>query len=105
MVLNGTASTDPDDDPLAFTWTQFSGPPVTLTDADKDSPQFTIEEPGTYRFQLVVNDGVDESEPDLVEVVVPYQEIDTGDTSCNTAPGMGLLGTGLALAGLLRRRR
>ena len=39
-TLDGTDSTDPNDDPLSFEWTQDSGPTVTLTDANTDSPSF-----------------------------------------------------------------
>ena len=105
VVLNGSASSDPDGDPLAYSWTQFSGPPVTLDKADTDSAQFTVEQPGTYRFDLVVTDGEEESPADRVEVVVPYQEIKTGDTGCATVPGGGGLSAALARRGLLRRRR
>ena len=31
VQLDGTASTDPDSDPLTFTWSQRSGPTVTLS--------------------------------------------------------------------------
>ena len=105
VLLNGSASSDPEDDPLGFTWTQFSGPEVTLLQEDTDSPQFTVEKPGTYRFDLVVNDGIEDSEPDRVEVVVPYKSIETGDRGCSSVPGGASWVWGLALAGLLGRRR
>ena len=105
VVLNGTASSDPDGDPLGFTWTQFSGPDAGLEKADTDSPQFTVATAGTYRFDLVVTDGENDSEPDRVDVVVPNPDIKTGDTGCSNAPGFSLLATLLATASLRRRRR
>lgn len=106
VILNGSASTDPDDDPLAYAWTQISGPPVELSKADTAYPELTVEGGGTYRFELVVTDGESDSDPDMVEVVVPFTVIETGYEGCATAGTLGnwgLLATlGLALS---RRRR
>lgn len=103
VILTGKGSSDPDGDILGFAWTQVSGPPITLDHDTTDSPQFTVEAPGTYRFSLVVDDGDGPSAPDQVEVIVPYKEIQTGDTSaCTHASASPLLG--LVALGLLRRR-
>lgn len=68
IVLNGSASDDPDGDPLTFDWNQEDGPPVDLLDADKAYPSFKGTEPGTYAFSLVVSDGASASAADLVLV-------------------------------------
>jgi hypothetical protein len=61
VTLNGSASSDPDSDPLTYSWVQVSGPAVTLTSADTAFPQFTapyVSNTGaTLQFQLTVNDG------------------------------------------------
>ena len=42
VALNGSLSSDPDDDALTYAWVQLSGgPAVTLTGADTASPTFT----------------------------------------------------------------
>lgn len=60
-TLNGSASSDPDSDPLTYSWVQVAGPTVTLTGADTALPQFTAPFVGaagaTLQFQLTVNDG------------------------------------------------
>jgi hypothetical protein len=40
VTLNGSG-TDPNDDPIHFTWTQTDGPSVTLAGADTETPSFT----------------------------------------------------------------
>lgn len=107
VILNGSASEDPDGDPLAFTWTQISGPTVELSKAETDSPEFTVPEGGTYRFELIVSDGEDESDPDTVEVIAPYMVIEDGYEGCaHGAGGAGLIGivAGIGLTGAARRR-
>lgn len=104
VILNGSASEDLDGDPLAFAWTQIGGPPVELSRAETDSPEFTIPEGGTYRFELIVTDGVHESDPDVVEIIAPYQLIDDGYEGCSHLGGAGALWPGLLLIGLARRR-
>jgi len=68
VILDGMASSDPDGDPLTFSWIQTAGPPVVLTGADTATPAFTPVAAGTYAFQLMVNDGLDWSDPDIVTV-------------------------------------
>ncbi|MGH9975796.1 MAG: PKD domain-containing protein [Nitrososphaeraceae archaeon] len=65
VTLDGTGSSDPDDDQLTYTWSQIAGPSVALNDVTLVSPSFTapeIDEETTLTFQLAVNDGVQESE-------------------------------------------
>ncbi|MGZ8927332.1 MAG: choice-of-anchor tandem repeat GloVer-containing protein [Methylobacter sp.] len=72
VTLNGTSSSDPDNgpSPLTYSWTQTSGPTVTLTGADTAQPSFIPLTPGTYVFSLVVNDGRANSAFDSVTVTV-----------------------------------
>ena len=71
--LDGSASSDPDSDPLIFTWTQTAGPSVTLSDPSSATPIFTAPQVSTstvLTFQLVVNDGTLDSSPDTVNITV-----------------------------------
>jgi hypothetical protein len=70
VTLNGTASADPDNNPLGFTWTQAGGPSVALSDASAPAPSFRPTAPGVYTFSLVVNDGQTTSAPDTIAVAV-----------------------------------
>ena len=70
-AVNGSASSDPDGDPLTFTWSFISKPAgsaATLSDPSAVAPTFAVDVPGTYELQLIVNDGHVDSTPDTVTV-------------------------------------
>ncbi len=73
VFLDGTASYDADGDAIvSYVWAQASGPDVTggvgqLTGA---TPTFTPSVPGTYVFDLVVEDAELSSAPDRVTITI-----------------------------------
>jgi len=68
VTLNGTLSSDPDNDPLTFAWTQVSGPAVSLSSPAAAQPTFVPTVAGAYGFELVVNDGSLFSAPNAVAI-------------------------------------
>ena len=74
VMLDGSASSDPEADALSYSWTQLSGTPVALSDAASARPRFTAPDVGqggeTVTFQLVVSDGAATSAPDTVSIAV-----------------------------------
>jgi hypothetical protein len=76
--LDASGSSDYEGDPLEYSWTQESGPDVSLEGADTITPIFTPQEAGTYTFSLTVNDGIDQSDPDTVAVNI-YWWLPEGD--------------------------
>jgi len=70
VTLDGSASFDPDDDPIIFAWTQTSGPGVTLTGADTATPTFTPTVVAIYSFQVRVSDNDAGSRTDSMTVNV-----------------------------------
>lgn len=71
VTLDGSASSDPDGDKLAYNWSQVLGTPVMLENADKNQPTFTApERPDHLVFELSVNDGEFTSHTDSIIVSV-----------------------------------
>lgn len=116
IVLNGTQSFDAEGDQLTFAWSIVSQPPdsaIQLNDATAINPTFAAAEPGSYIFQLVVDDGFLSSSPATAEVTVTGPPPD--DMGCAANGIVGILpitriGDGLILALLVgaligRRRR
>jgi hypothetical protein len=71
VSLNGTGSTDPENDTLTYAWTQTGGPAVTLTGANTATPSFTAPAgPATLTFELEVCDTEPLCDTDSVTVNV-----------------------------------
>jgi len=71
VTLDGSASSDPDNDPLTYKWTAPAG--ITLSSSSTAKPTFTAPEVAAntnYTFSLIVNDGITDSQTDQVVITV-----------------------------------
>ena len=69
VLLDGTSSSDVDNDSLTFLWSFISIPSgsiAILSDPTSPTPDFLVDLPGAYDVQLIVNDGNANSVPDTV---------------------------------------
>ena len=73
VMLDGSASSDPDGEALNLMWVQTAGPTAMLSDATAPRPMFTAPRVGrtgaVLTFELTVSDGL-ESRTDTVDVAV-----------------------------------
>jgi len=71
VVLDGSGSSDPDGDTLAYAWTIASAPAgstAALADPNSARPSFVPDVAGAYVVRLVVNDGTLDSPADTTTV-------------------------------------
>lgn len=71
IMLDGSASYDPDGDPLVWSWAILSAPgssTATLINEDRSNPQLYLDREGVWELELTVSDGV-VSAQDTVQVV------------------------------------
>ena len=66
-ILNGSASYDPNNDPLTYLWQQTSGTTVVLSDATLPNPSFIAPADTNLSFELTVTAN-NESASDLVNI-------------------------------------
>ena len=92
--LNGSGSSDVDGDTLSYRWTLSApaGSAAVLSNRTAVRPSFVADLPGSYRIQLVVNDGIENSDPNTVTITTqpgntapqanagPNQTVMVGDT-------------------------
>lgn len=105
VILNGTTSL-PSDAELEFSWTQVSGPKVSLDDPSSGEPRFMVGNPGVHKFELVVSDGNVESAPSESYVVGLDRTASPGaaQTGCSHAPLAAGWLMGLGVLALRRRK-
>jgi hypothetical protein len=70
ITLDGSRSFDPQNAVLSYHWTEISGWQVQLSDPNAVKPTFLHPWPGTYLFQLVVNNGLQDGKPAVVTVAI-----------------------------------
>ena len=90
VTLDGSGSSDPDDDPLKYRWNQYRGERVALSSRDVVNPTFTAPQELTadvvLNFRLLVTDPGGRFDTDTVEVTVTVTDEDNENPGKPLAP-------------------
>ena len=76
VTLDGSGSSDVDLDTLSYRWAitaRPAGSSAVLSDPFAAQPSFAADAGGTFVVQLIVNDGVVDSDPDTATITVRIQ--------------------------------
>ncbi|MFZ5516479.1 MAG: PKD domain-containing protein [Candidatus Zhuqueibacterota bacterium] len=73
VVLDGSGSSDPDNDSLTYKWTSADPSVIMVTSLTNPIAGFRPSEINDYKFYLVVNDGTEDSAKDSVLVSVTME--------------------------------
>jgi len=91
VTLDGSASSDVNGDSLSYAWRFIDNPGgsnVSLDDVNAVTPQFTVDLPGSYELELVVNDGLLNSAPDTVKITTS-NSVPTANAGANQSARVG----------------
>ena len=84
VALDGSASTDPNNDITSYLWTKISGPSsFTIANANAAQTQVTNLIEGVYEFELKVTDARGLIDKDIVQVTVMLNQLPPC-TTCRT---------------------
>ena len=100
LTLDGTASSDADDDTLLYSWSLTSSPAgssATITNSAEFIASITVDEIGDYIISLVVNDGTVQSAADSMTITVTEY---SGSASITTGLGTATLSDNLFPSGV-----
>ncbi|QQR47858.1 myxosortase-dependent M36 family metallopeptidase MepA [Myxococcus xanthus] len=106
-TLDGSASSDANGDALTYHWTQVSGPNATISGADQAVAVVNLpdldDKTASFSFRLTVKDSAGAESSTTVQFAARNGGDSGGCSATGAGAPVGMIG--LALLGLLRRRR
>jgi hypothetical protein len=92
VLLDGSGSSDPQNDTLSFSWQVTAHPAganISLNDSTTPRPNFTSLIPGAYQFELTVTDTSGNSDTDTVSVTLINTPPTISVAAYNRSPVIG----------------
>lgn len=89
VILDGSSSSDPDNNIISYSWTKFAGPySFNITTPNSAKTKVTNLVVGTYRFELKVTDPGGLSSKDTVQVTVGYDSPPVANCDAGNRPSL-----------------
>jgi hypothetical protein len=99
VVLNSSASYDPDADPITYTWSQVSGASVQIFNGTTATPFFTPTTSGVFAFKVTVSDGQVSSTDTVTITVDNHNQVPVAVISGSSSNIMAAVGYTVTLDG------
>jgi len=89
VVLNASASYDPDLDPISYTWTQVSGASVVIYNGNTAQAFFTPTTSGVFEFKVSVSDGQATAVDNVIVTVDNANQVPVANAGSNIVATLG----------------
>jgi len=99
VVLNASSSSDPDADPITYSWSQVSGASVQIFNGTTATPFFTPTTSGVFVFKVTVSDGQVSASDTVTITVDNHNQVPVAVVAGSTSNINVVVGTTVTLDG------
>lgn len=99
VVLDASASYDPDADPITYSWTQVSGASVEIFNANTATPFFTPTTSGVFELKVTVSDGQVSATDNVIVTVDNHNQVPVAVITGSSSNIVAVAGSTVTLDG------